>query len=70
MKDNKDKETRNSKVLRSFIKYCEEHPTYRFWQALLAWSGLPYILWSESHHIEKDTKYGDTFYWEDENLLK
>ena len=68
--NNTNKETRNSKVLRSFVKYCEKHPTYRFWQALRSWSGLPYILWTDSYHISKDTRYGDTFYWEDKNMLK
>lgn len=60
----KMKENRNSKLLKSFVDYCGEHPTYRFWQALLSWSGLPYILWANNHHIDKETEYGDTFYWE------
>lgn len=56
------KETRNSKVLKSFVKYCEDHPTYRFWQALLAWSELPYICWTKMP-VGSDIG-GDTFYWE------
>ena len=35
--------TRNSEVLASFVAYCTAHPSERFWQALLNWSGLNYI---------------------------
>lgn len=31
-------ETRNSKTLRSFIRYCVTHPEERFWQAIRNWS--------------------------------
>ena len=33
----KNKETRNSKVLRSFVKFAEKHPELRFWQCLDTW---------------------------------
>ena len=36
--------TRNSKTLDSFVAYCESNPQLRFWQALLNWSGLPFIV--------------------------
>jgi len=36
----------NEKVLKDFIKYCERHPEYRFWQALRNWSGFNFILGS------------------------
>jgi hypothetical protein len=65
---NKDKETRNSKALKSFVKYCEGHPSERFWQALLNWSGLPYIAWTNlppSDWKDDGFKAGDTFYWEE-----
>ena len=56
------KRTRNSKTLASFIKYCKENPRERFWQALLHWSGLSYILWANSPDGKGEK--GDTFYWE------
>ena len=37
-------ETRNSAVLEDFVAYCRAHPQLRFWQALLSWSGLPFIV--------------------------
>lgn len=30
--------------LKSFVKYCEEHPTERFWQSLRNWADADYIL--------------------------
>jgi len=36
--------TRNSEVLASFVKYCEENPELRFWQALKNWSGCGAII--------------------------
>jgi hypothetical protein len=48
-----EKKTRNSEVLADFVKYCNEHPTDRFWQALRNWSGYGFI--------HADTE--DTFYW-------
>ena len=56
------KETRNSKLLRSFMKYAEKHPQERFWQALLNWSGLPYVCWGKMG--SKLEVGGDTYYWE------
>lgn len=41
--DKEPEETRNSKVLESFVKYCQEHPGERFWQALRNWSGYDSI---------------------------
>lgn len=38
------KPTRNSEKLASFVKYCEEHPEERFWQALRNWSGYWAVL--------------------------
>ena len=50
----------NKEVLDSFVKYCEEHPHERFWQALRNWSGYPFILASTVYH---DPYVKDTFYW-------
>ena len=65
------KETRNSKVLRSFVKYCEKHPDQRFYQALLNWSGLPWIVASSAPADRINAKLlktlmrvEDTYYWE------
>lgn len=53
--------TRNSEVLADFIKYCEDHPTERFWQALRNWSDHNFILVSKD--LDGDD-FKDTFYWE------
>jgi hypothetical protein len=58
-----DKETRNSKVLKDFIKYCEKYPNQRFWQALRNWANVSYLCVADSH----DGPEIDTFYWEGRN---
>ena len=35
--------SKNIKQLESFIKYCQENPHQRFWQALRNWSGCNFI---------------------------
>lgn len=57
------KETRNSKVLRSFVKYAEEHPTERFWQALRNWAGALKIYFEYENQAVDDEICEDTFYW-------
>lgn len=52
--------TRNSEVLASFVRYCQENPEHRFWQALRNWSGYHFILTAEL----SDEKRMDTFNWE------
>ena len=37
-------DTRNTAVLADFVRYCQEHPHERFWQALRNWSGYRFIL--------------------------
>jgi len=58
--------TRNSEVLASFVKYCEENPELRFWQALKNWSGYRRII-----AVVKDITYStegyDTYNWEGKN---
>lgn len=27
----------------SFVKYCEQNPDQRFWQALTNWAGMSYV---------------------------
>lgn len=67
--------TRNSEVLDSFVKYCEANPDLRFWQALLNWSGLSYIVhlgapaaWVKCvDENGKQVLVQDTYYWEGKN---
>jgi len=54
-------ETRNSKVLKSFAKYCKEHPEERFWQALRNWSGYKFIF--ASNVLPVKPEQADTFHW-------
>lgn len=55
--------TRNSELLESFVKYCQEHPEQRFWQCLRNWCGWSFVLVSsESNHGDIDD-IRDTFYW-------
>lgn len=68
-------ETRNSKVLEDFVAYCRAHPQLRFWQALLNWSGLHYIvhLGAPAAFVKCVDRNGnqvlveDTYYWEGKN---
>jgi hypothetical protein len=50
----------NKKLLDSFIKYCEEHPEQRFWQALRNWSKFMFIY--ASNEISGEGELIDTFY--------
>ncbi len=64
-------ETRNSKMLESFVAYCEENPQLRFWQALRNWCGWDAVMLvghdsylgddSIPYHVSKTR---DTFHWE------
>ena len=54
--------SKNKKTLQSFIKYCEEHPEERFWQALCNWSKL--FIYARNE-LGEDLQ--DTFYWENKN---
>ena len=51
--------SKNIKLLKDFVKYCQEHPNQRFWQALRNWCGYAFIL--VKNHKEE---LKDTFYWE------
>ena len=66
--------TRNGHVLMSFVDYCIAHPSERFWQALLNWSGLNYITHTafsaamvNEHANYQDKRCEDTYYWEGRN---
>lgn len=49
----------------SLLKYIQENPSLRFWQALLNWSGLPFICISPKPPTEISNKLQDTYYLED-----
>lgn len=68
--DSSKQETRNSKVLASFVTYCNAHPFERFWQALRNWSGQNFILTANSirFSLTESVQYQDvedSFYWEE-----
>lgn len=53
---------RSEKTKKAFIKYLEEHPEERFWQAVRNFSGYNFVL------VRNDTETPeDTFYWEENN---
>ncbi len=60
--------TRNSEVLASFVKYCEENPNMRFWQALKNWSEWAFIYVSPTHFTGGEKlmvgELEDTYNWE------
>lgn len=65
--------TRNSKVLASFVAYCQQYPDQRFWQALRNWSDYNFVLVSNTLPPTTEDMRGcytkpyeiyDTFYWE------
>lgn len=64
--------SRNSKVLESFVAYCQTNPQLRFWQALRSWSGVNFIYASDKLiGFEPLTVVAkslvDTFSWEGRN---
>lgn len=59
------KESRNAKVLASFMAYCKANPEQRFWQALLNWSGALFIFAELGGGIENMGGLRDTFNWEE-----
>jgi hypothetical protein len=58
----KKEETRNSKILRDFIKYCQEHENERWWQCVRNFSGFAYVC--VSNKFSSGTDIRDTFHWE------
>lgn len=57
-----EREVRSSEELAEFTRYCHEHPTQRFWQALRNWSGHNFIYATDE--LQENDKLIDTFYWE------
>ncbi len=58
-------ENRNNVVLADFVRYCEEHPQERFWQALRNWANVYFII--ASRECPMNASEQDTFYWEGRN---
>ncbi len=58
-------EVRSQKTKEAFIKYLEEHPEERFWQAVRNFSGYGFILARNYSDAENDVSTIDTFYWEE-----
>ena len=60
--------SKNSKLLKSFVKYAEAHPEMRLWQALRAWSGVHFLV--AEHEVDAYTRDRyDTYFWEKKNEL-
>lgn len=57
--------TGNREVLTDFVRYCEENPNLRFWQALRNWAEVNFLVVSDSPNVLYDGQ--DTFYWEGKN---
>lgn len=50
----------------SLLRYVQQNPEQRFWQALLNWSGFPYIAISQVPPVDiGDKRLRDTFYIKD-----
>lgn len=57
-----------------FVKYLEEHPDERLWQAIANFSGVNYVLACDRYETMVNGKLElkfieprDTFYWEGKN---
>jgi len=62
-------DVRSQDTLLDFIRYCEDHPGERFWQALRNWSGYSFIFGASSAQGEDILNHHmpgvqDTFYKE------
>ena len=59
--------SKNAQVLRDLVKYCQEHPEERFWQAIINWQKFPYIYGSmrQLNLKDKGDWLEDLFYQEE-----
>lgn len=55
---------RSEKTKKLFIKYLEEHPQERFWQAVRNFSGYPFVIGSNIPPEDTENQE-DTFYREE-----
>lgn len=58
---------KSGNLLLDFKNYCFFHPTERFWQSLLNWSGYSFIFGSKGKSYDDYSKLEDTFYFEGKN---
>lgn len=63
---------RNLEQLRDFVKYCNAHTELRFWQALLSWTGVNFILVAKEFNNDRNNApyvvgAQDTYHWEGKN---
>lgn len=49
-------------AVESFLEYVKANPSERFWQALLNWTGLPFIAISPKPPSEISPELEDTYY--------
>lgn len=60
--------SKNSQVIRDLVKYCQEHPEERFWQAITNWGKYPYIYGSMRQiNLKGKDWLEDVFYEEEKN---
>ena len=53
---------KSKELLDSFVAFCQEHPEFRFWQALFAWCGGHTVLvsrWSYEYISRLDATIPD-----------
>ena len=55
-------DSKNKKLLISFVEYAYAHSELRFWQALRNWAGVNYLFTSEDGKV-----LSDTFNWSNKN---
>ena len=55
---------KNKKQLESFVKYCEDNPEYRFFQALRNWIQQTINVKWNWLFVSDGEDDADTFYWE------
>lgn len=59
--------SKNKKTLESFVKFCEQNPDLRFWQALREFVKVEAI-WLEVYDKKiDDSELKDTFYFKGRN---
>ena len=57
-------ESKNKKILDSFVAFCKQYPEQRFWQALRNWSKYDFIYGAKYSEEVDDVVLEDTFYKE------
>lgn len=60
---------KNQEQLVDFMQFVADHPELRFWQAIRAFTNVPFVLVAAGQDHETGTFTGvrDTFYFEDIN---